>query len=345
MKHKSGWQLSHETLEHYRFRAVALWKEGKRIKDVAHFFGLHRVTVSYWISAYKQNGKQALKSRTAAGPEFKLQEDDVRELMGLLKQPATDFGFETPLWTCKRVRFLIRKKLHKRLDNSNVWRLLKRWFFTNQKPERRAAEQDPKEARRWLREEWPKIKAHARRWQAIIYFQDEAGVSLILRLGKTWAPKGRTPVVKVTGNKGGFCVTSAISPGGRLLFRIEEGYVNAEAFTDFLNKVLKHHPQRKIIVVTDKAPAHTAGKVHDFVEANQKRFALYYLPAYSPELNPDENVWGYLKEQKLKTHQEQTVVGLKKLTFNSMKSIQMQPTLVQSFFTDCGLTLARHSST
>jgi hypothetical protein len=93
----------------------------------------------------------------------------------------------------------------------------------------------------WLKEEWPKIKAHAKRWKAIIYFVDEAGVSLVPVMGKTWAPKGKTPVVKVTGNRGGFCVSSAVSPAGRMLFRIEKEKVRAVVHIQFLKQILRHH--------------------------------------------------------------------------------------------------------
>ncbi len=328
----TGWQIPHETLEHYRFRAIELWKEGEKINDISHYFGLHRVTVSYWISKYKKGGKKALKSRTSPGPTPKLHEEDVEKTLQNLKHEATDFGFETPLWTCKRLAFLIKKTTGKNLHNSNVWKLLQRLNITNQKPERRAMQQNPKEAKRWLREEWPKIQAHARRWQAMLYFQDESGISLIPNLGKTWAPKGKTPTVKVTGSRGGFCVTSAISPAGRLVFRIEKGKVNADKFIEFLSQIISHHKNRKVIVVTDRAPVHRAAKVAAFAEEHKGSFALYYLPSYSPELNPDENVWGYLKGNKLKAHQAKTTPELRKITLAGMRSIQMQPGLVQTFF-------------
>lgn len=331
-----GRQLSHEVLENYRFRALELRKKGWTVRKISEAFGVNRRAVTRWLALWKQRGKKALKSKKAPGPAMKIQEKEVRRLLCMLKQSGTDFGFETPLWTCKRVRYLIEKKLKKKLHATNVWRLLKRFGLTNQKPERRALEQNPREAKRWLREEWPKIQEHARRWQAMLYFQDEAGVSLTAVLGKTWAPKGKTPVVRVTGNKGGFCVSSAISPGGRLLFRIEKGKVNADKFIDFLSKIMVHHKNRKVIVVTDRAPVHTAGKVSAFVERHGKRFVVYYLPPYSPELNPDESVWAHLKEHKLKTHQAQTVGQLKALTLAGMRSIQMRPFLVQSFFMPMG---------
>jgi len=331
-KRITGWQLPHEVLEHYRFRAIELWKEGEKVKNIAHYFGLHRVTVSYWIAKYRTGGSGALKSRKALGPDFKLTEGEIKTLMKNLKKDATRFGFETPLWTTKRVGALIKKETGKKLHHSNVWRLLKRMGLSNKKPEKRAAEQNPREAKRWLKEEWPKILAHARRWQAILYCQDEAGVSLVPVLGKTWAKKGKTPVVKLTGKRGGICISSAISPKGRMIFRIEKGRVTADTFVDFLEKIRKHHPRRKILVVTDRARPHIAKKVRDHAEANKKSFALYYLPPYSPELNPGEHVWGYLKGKKLKSHIAMSKEELVAKTMACLQSIQHRPSLIKSFF-------------
>ena len=100
---------------------------------------------------------------------------------------------------------------------------------------------------------------------------------------------------------------------------------------DFLKKVIRHHRGRKIIIVCDRAPVHTAKAVEEFVEANKKTFALYHLPSYSPELNCYEHVWGYLKENKLKTHIAKSVYELKKLVLSSMWSMQKQVSLVKSF--------------
>ena len=331
MQHGIGRQLSHEVLEQYRFRALKLKKKNWTITKISEAFGVNRRAVTRWLTIYKKEGKQALRSKKASGPTPKLQEKDIEKVLKKLKSPATAFGFETPLWTCKRLKYLIQKTTKKKLHNSNVWKLLQRMDITNQKPERRAMQQDPKEAKRWLKEEWPKIQAHARRWQAMLYFQDESGISLTPNLGKTWAPKGKTPIVKVTGARGGFCVTSAISPAGRLVFRLEKGKINADKHIEFLEQVRNQHKNRKVIIVEDKAPVHTAAKVAQFVEQHKKSFALYYLPSYSPELNPDENVWAHLKGNPLKAHQAKTTPELRKITLGAMRSMQRRPDLVQSF--------------
>jgi len=302
MKKRDGRNISRGTLEYLRNQSIRLWKKNKDIEDIADFCGVHYTSVYKWIRIYKQKGFNGLKRRKAKGAIPKLNKNDKKKIIAWLKKSAMNFGFETPLWDCKRIQMVIKKELNKTIAISNLWENLKRWKLTPQKPEKEALEKDPKKVKKWIKEEWPKIQEHRRRWQAMLYFQDESSVSLVPVLGKTWAKKGETPKIKVTGNRGSIAVSSAISPAGRMVFRIEKGKVNSKTFIDFLKQIIKNHKWRKIIVIVDNAPTHTAKKVKNFIEKNKNKIAVYYLPTYSPDLNPDEDVWKYLKNVKLKAH-------------------------------------------
>lgn len=332
MKKSDGRSISHEVLEAYRFRAIKLYQKGKSVQEISFFFGVHRGSVSLWIKNWKKDGKIALKSKKAQGPETKLNKDDKRKILFWLKNSAMEFGFETPLWDCKRIQRMIKQELKKEIATSNLWENLRRWNLTPQKPEKVAIEKKQWKVYKWLREEWPKIEEHRRRWQAMLYFQDESSVSLVPVLGKTWSKKGETPKVKVTGNRGSIAVSSAISPAGRMVFRIEKGRVTSETFIDFLRQIIKNHKWRKIIVVTDNSPTHTAKAVQDFIEQNKSKIAIYYLPTYSPDLNPDEEVWRYLKNVKLVAHQARNKREFKPLVLSKMQSIQRKPKVIKSFF-------------
>ena len=332
MKKGDGRTHSHEFLEGCRIRAIELYKKGEKINEISYFLGFHRGVVSKWISLFKKEGKKALLSKKANGPKFKLSEKEIKEIIALLYDDATIYGFENPLWNCKMVQQIIFKRTNKKIHTTNIMRLFRKLNLSPQKPERISSQKNRKAVKRWLREEWPKIEKHQRRWQAMLYFQDESGISLIPVLGRTWAPKGKTPKVLVTRKRGGFCVTSAISPAGKLIFRIEKGRVNAKKHIEFLKKILKQHPNRKIIVIEDSAPVHKAKKIERFVEQNKKKLAIYKLPPYCPELNPTEHVWAYLKAHELKTHQAQNTEELKHLVKRKMQSIQMKKQLIHSFF-------------
>src|SRR3989344_373279 len=324
--------ISHEILEAYRYRSIELYQKGKSVQEIAFFFGIHRGSVSLWIKTWKEKGKSALKSTKALGPEPKLNKEDRKQIISWLKKSAMEFGFETPLWDCKRIQRMIKKELNKGIAISNLWENLRRWNLTPQKPEKVALEKNQRKVTEWINNEWPEIEEHRRRWQAMLYFQDESSVSLVPVLGKTWAKKGETPKIRVTGNRGSICLSSAISPAGRMVFRIEKSTVTSKTFVDFLKQIMKNHQWRKIIVVTDNYPAHDSNYVRNFIEQNKKIIAIYYLPTYSPDLNPDEYVWKYLKNVKLKAHQARNKKEFKPLVLSKMHSIQRKPNLIKSFF-------------
>ena len=329
---KDGRSINRDALEHLRIRAIKLWKKEKKVKDISENFGVTKAAVYEWIKDYKKQGLKGLKKKKAKGAEPKLGKNEIKKLIGMIKKTADNYGFESPLWDCKKITQLIREKFGKSIHFSNVWRLLRKFGLTTQKPQRQAKERSEKEVKKWVENIWPKILAHARRWQAMIYFQDESAVKLTAVLGTTWGEKGNTPIVRVTGNRGTIGITSAISPAGRMVFRLEKETVNSSKHIEFLKQVQKNHPRRKIIIIEDKAKPHIAKEVSQFVETQKKKLAIYFLPSYSPELNPDEHVWAYLKGFKLKAHQAKSLKDFKPLVLSKMRSIQRKETLVSSFF-------------
>ena len=332
MQKRDGRKISRETLEYLREQSIKLWKDEKDINDIADFCGVHFTVIYKWIRIYKQRGKEGLKKRKAKGAEPKLNKEDKKKVISWLEKSAMEFGFETPLWDCKRIRIIIKKELNKNISISNLWENLRRWNFTPQKPEKMALERSQRKVNKWVREEWPKVEEHRRRWQAMLYFQDESSVSLVPVLGTTWAKKGETPKLRVTGNRGSIAVSSAISPAGRMIFRIEKERVTSKTFIDFLKQIMKNHPWRKIIVIIDNSPTHTAKAVENFVNENRNKIAVYYLPTYSPDLNPDEEVWKYLKNVKLLAHQARNKKEFAPLVRSKMQSIQKKHNLIKSFF-------------
>src|ERR1700692_1464462 len=218
-----------------------------------------------------------------------------------------------------------------------LWRELKKLKLSCQKPERRALEQDPKARARWIATEWPRIKRLASKQRALLFFEDESVVRLTPTVGRTWAPVGKTPIVRVTGKRASVLVMSALSLQGRLFFKIPSEKVNATVFIDFLKDLLAEYPKRKIFVIADQASSHIAKRVKAFV-AGQKRLELFYLPTYSPDFNPDEGVWSHLKSQELKAHQATNKEELIKKTHEALKRMAKSPALIRSFFKRCNIT-------
>lgn len=144
---------------------------------------------------------------------------------------------------------------------------------------------------------------------AILYFQDEANVSLTALLSRTWGVRGYAPKQRVTGKRGGVAALSAIAGRGQLIFRLHDKRIASDEVIDSLGQMLRHHRKRHLVVVMDQAPPHVSKKTMAYVEG-RSRLHVFHLTKYSPDWNPDEKVWNHLKHQELKGHQAKTKAEL-----------------------------------
>ena len=335
---QDGRKLPHDLLEEMRFRAIEWYQSGKSVSEIANLLGLHWGSVSRWLTRWRRQGRRALKGRKATGRPPKLDcKRYGKAILKLVKRPATDYGYEHPLWTCQRIAQVLRAELNLTVSIPTLWRQLKKLKLSSQKPERRALEQDPQARAQWLSTEWPRIQRLAKQQRALLFFEDESMVRLTPTVGRTWAPVGQTPVVRVTGKRASVLVMSALGLQGRLFFTLPSENVNATVFIEFLKALLAEYPSRKLFVIADQASAHTAKRVKDFV-AGQPRLELFYLPAYSPDFNPDEGVWSHLKSQELKAHQATNKEELTKKTHEALKRMAKSPALIRSFFKRSNIT-------
>lgn len=239
--------------------------------------------------------------------------------------------FPFALWTCDMIRVLIKQRFAVELSRSSVGRLLEQLGLSAQRPLWRAYQQSPQEVERWLKQAYPKIKAEAKACRAEIYFGDEAGVRSDHHAGTTWAPQGRTPIVSSTGARFGFNLISAISARGLLRFMVVEGKVGAGTFITFLKRLMQG-ATKPIFLIVDGHPSHRAKLVAQYIESLRGRLRLFFLPAYSPELNPDELVWNSLKNTALGRRAHHDKTGLKQAAMSHLRSLQRSPAKVRTFF-------------
>ena len=249
-----------------RLRAVlAVKKRGWAVSHAADAFAISRRTLHRWLKRYDQAGEEALLRKQGSGRPRKLEELDEDELRKIVLQPASDFGFESDLWTVGRLHGVITERYEVVVSHDTVRRRLRETGLTYQKPEREYYEIDDASRKKWRRYEVPKIRKCVAKHRAILYFQDESNVSLTAFLGKTWAPQGQTPKARFTGKRGGVAARSAISRVGHLLFRLHEKHIASAEVIEFLAQMLKHHPRRHLVVVMDKAPPHTSKKTSAYI--------------------------------------------------------------------------------
>lgn len=319
-----------------RLRAVqAVLDQCLPITTVALAYGIDRATLHRWIARYKSaGGIQGLRRSPVSGRPRKMAVIDRATLQAIVLAPAIQYGYETDFWTIRRLIQVIESQCGVTVSKQTVMRRLHEAGLTYQKPEREYFELSHEERQEWVRTTVPRIRRAVRKFKAILYFQDEANISLTALLGKTWAPSGQTPKQRVTGKRGGVSAMSAITNRGQLLFRLHDKRICSEEVIEFLGQMLQHHKRRHLVVVMDQAPPHVSKRTKQYIES-QQRLHVYHLPKYSPDWNPDEKVWNHLKHQELKGHQARTREQLQELSQRKLEHMATDKRLLHGIYFRC----------
>lgn len=328
-----GRTLDHKTLTHIRMQAVRrVVEDGERPSQVMESFGLCRTSIYPWLREFKDKGWEALAESISLGPEPKLTDPQKQRVKRwILGKDPRQYGFDFGLWSRRIVQHLIQEKLGVELCLTSVGKLLASLDITPQKPLRRAYERDPKAVQLWRDEVYPKLKKRAKRLGAKIFFLDEAGFQSDPPLGRTYGLKGKTPVVRTSGQRQSINVISAVNARGEFWAATYDGKLNAESFVLFLQNFMKGR-QGKIFLILDGHPAHTAKAAERYRESLGGRLELYRLPAYAPDLNPDEFVWSHMKKNGVSKKPLKQNEALRDRVEADLLQIKADPGLVRSFF-------------
>lgn len=190
---------------------------------------------------------------------------------------------------------------------------------------------------RWKEVEYPKIAGQAKAAGGTVYFVDEAGMRSDYHAGTTWARVGKTPAVRTTGARFGLNMISAISAQGALRFSVLTGTLTAAGFIAFLKRLrhdAEHNGSDPVFCIVDNHPAHRAKAVDRFVDSTDEALRLYRLPAYSPQLNPDEWVWKNVKHDRIGRSGVTSAEDLKSKAIGALRRLQKLPALIRGFFAD-----------
>jgi len=332
MKPIDGRTLSHEVSEHIRLMGVRRVRAGERPSDVIRSYGLCRTSIYRWLRAAHARGEEALASRRAPGPTPKLTPRQKQQVFRWIngKDPR-QYGFDFGLWTRKIVQLLVRERFGVTVSVTAVGRMLAELEITPQKPLRRAYERDPIAIAKWMEQDYPRLRARARRRGAKIFFLDEAGIRSDSVLGRTWAPKGHTPEVPTSGRRQAVNAISAVNARGEFWFRIYTQRLNKELFLHFLKAFLRGR-RTPVMLIVDGHPAHRARLIASYVQSLKGRLELHFLPGYAPDLNPDEFVWNHLKKQGVSKQPLRQGESLRARVHRDLDRIRRAPALVRSFF-------------
>lgn len=332
MQELDGRKLSHKALEEIRIRAVKAVEAGESPEVVIKSLGMTRPRIYIWLAAYREGGIEALKAKKLFGRPRKLEGKALKKLYKIVttKNPL-QLKFEFALWTREMVRELIEREFRVNLSGVSVGRLLKRLGLSPQKPLVQAYQRNPEAVQKWLAEEYPAIRKEAQKAGAMIYFGDESSIRSDYHSGTTWAPVGQTPVVESTGARFRVNLISAISPRGDFRFMCTTERVTAKVFVEFLKRLMKKAEQ-PIFLIVDGHPVHRSGDARKFIQGTKGRLRLFYLPSYSPDLNPDELVWAHVKHHKIGRTTLKGPDDLKHKVIGFLRSLQKLPKLVRNFF-------------
>jgi transposase len=332
MKKLDGRKLDHKTREQIRIRAVKLVEAGESPEQVIKALGFHRSCIYNWIAKYREGGVVALKRRKITGRPPKLNSKHLKRLYDVItsKNPL-QLKFKFALWTREMIRDLIRDEFNVRLSVVSVGRLLRKLGMSPQKPLRRAYQQDKKRVEQWLKEEYPLIKVMAKRHKAAIFFGDEASIRSDFHSGTSWAPKGQTPIIETTGARFNVNMISAVNNKGLMRFMTFEGRLNSDKFIEFLRRLI-HNVDHPIYLIVDGHPTHKSTRVSQFVDSTKGKLKVFYLPPYSPELNPDELVWNHVKSHRIGKTMITGPDDLKAKVISCLRSLQKYPKKIMGFF-------------
>jgi transposase len=319
-----------------RNRAVRAVLDGMTQAEAARVFGVHPNAVNRWIGRFREGGWDGLSERRRgrrAGEQPALSEQQQREVIALVCDTTPDeLGLPGFLWTRDAVAELIAQRYGLWLARTTVGGYLRGWGFSPQKPQHRALEQNPAAVRRWLDEEFPAIRALAKREGGVVLWLDEMGVRSDAAAGRSWAPIGQTPVIKRTGKRFRVNMISAISNQGLLRFRLFVGSFSGRVFIDFLRRLLRDCGGRKVHLIVDGHPVHRAKLVSAWVGRHAGRIELHFLPGYSPELNPVELLNHDVKANGAGRRRPRTAGELRAELHGYLRRRQRQPEVLVRFF-------------
>lgn len=322
-----------------RLQALALRQKGWKQTQIAEALGVTEGAVSQWFRMVRDTNATALLAHPHSGrpPDLTRAQKDL--IPDLLSHGAEAYGFRGDVWTNARVAKVIEWEWSVGYHRSHVARLLKELKWTPQLPIVRATQRDENAITLWRTEKWPELKKQARLERKTLVFVDESGFYLLPARVRTYAPRGKTPVLRVFETRDHLSVMSAITAHGCLFTMVRDDSLTSVESVRFLKHLLAQL-DRQLLVIWDGSPIHRGKEVKAYLAGGAtKHIQLEPLPPYAPDLNPDEGVWNHLKYVELRNVCCLNLGHLQHHLGLAVNRLRRRPSLIQSFFAGAGLDL------
>ena len=334
MKTHDGRKLSPQAQQELRHRVVhAIHEEQMSQIEACRIFCVGRTSIHNWLKAHQKGGDVALKAHKR-GPKHqsRLVGHQAATVVRLITDRCPDqLKLPFVLWTRDAVCQLIEKRYGISVSVWTVGRYLQHWGFTPQKPLRRAYEQDPQAVQHWLEHDYPTIRRHARTERAQIHWGDEMGMRSDHQTGRSYGLKGHTPVIPGTGQRFGCNMISTVTNRGSLTFMVFTKRFTGTVMIDFLQRRIKQNKQ-KVFLIVDGHPVHRSRQVKHWVYQHRKGVRLFFLPGYSPQLNPDELLNQDVKTNAVGRNRPQDQPEMMQQVRSYLRSTQRRPQIVKNYF-------------
>lgn len=327
--------LNQQTQYELRKQVVRLRKKGLSNQEISQIVGLCQSHVSTIWKKYERGGLDAIKPGLRGrrhGAQRELTAEQEAGIQTLLVDKTPDqLKLSFALWTRDAVRLAIKQIYGIDLPLRTITDYLKRWGFTPQRPTKRAYEQNPKAVEQWHQTVYPQIRAKAKQEKAEIHWGDETGIQNDAYNARGFAPKGTPPVVRINATKSRVNMISSITNQGKVRFMLYRETMTAQVLITFMSRLIKGS-DRKVFLILDNLRVHHSKIVKTWLEDNQDQIEVFYLPSYSPELNPDEYLNGDLKQSIRSGLPARSEKGLVKKTRSFMRKLQNRPKHVRNYF-------------
>jgi len=283
--------LKPEVQEQLRKQAIHLRQKGHRIEQIAAILDVNSRTVYRWWQLYRRGGVKSiriLKRGRPTGACRRLTVEQEKQVQRLIRDKQPDqMKLPFALWSRIAVQQLIQQLWAMRMPIRTVGEYLKRWGFTPQKPLRRAYEQNPKRVKQWLEQQYPGIAMRAKQEDAEIQWADETGLCNGSYYGRSYAPCGKTPAIRLPAKPQRINLISTVTNQGKVRFMVYRDTMKAQTLIRFMRRLIKD-VGRKVFLIVDNLRVHHSKLVREWLEDHRAQIEVFYLPSYSPELNPDE---------------------------------------------------------
>jgi transposase len=319
--------------EELRFRTVRAIRGGMRNSVAARTFGVSRTSIDRWLGIVELGNITSLKSKPRGRPKgTRLAPHEAATTVRLITDRCPDqLKLPFALWTRAAVQLLLAQRFGVEVSVWTVGRYLAKWDLTPQKPLRRAYERDPVAVQRWLDSEYPAIERQAKAEKAEMHWGDQMGLRSDHQTGTSYGRRGQTPVIPGTGQRFRCNMMSTITNRGELSFMVFKENFNAGVFIEFAARLLRLR-KRKLLLILDRHPVHRSAEVKRWLERHAQQLELFFLPGYSPDLNPDEFLNQDVKSNALGRQRPATRAAMIAGVRSYLRSTQRQPAIVRRYF-------------